>query len=111
MMGGNDARFKSLNVNQKKNAKSVPSATHAQEEENTIMVFFYAWATDTRTERVIAHYGGKLDQKKNQLDAVQTMFKSFANQLEQGIGSAATPRTQKRSERAGKDKPPQIPAA
>jgi len=100
MMGGNDAKFKSLNVNQKKNAKSVASATHAQEEENTIMVFFYAWATDTRTERVIAHYGGKLDQKKNQLDAVQTMFRSFASQLEQGIGN--TPRSQRKSNRSQK---------
>jgi len=117
MMGGNDSKFKSLNQNQKKNAKSVASATHAQEEENMIMVFFYAWATDTRTERVIKHYGSKLDQKKGQLDAVQTMFRSFASQLEQGIGN--TPRTGGSKGRSGRSKgggsdagaPPSLPAA
>merc|ERR1719491_2746222 len=84
-------RFKSLNQRQKGNAKSVASKCHQQEEENMLMVFFYAWSVDTRTEQVIKKYGEKLDQKKGQLDAVQTMFRSFANQLEQGIGN--TPRT------------------
>jgi hypothetical protein len=90
-----EGKFKSLNQRQKGNAKSAASRCHASEEENMIMVFFYAWATDTATERVVRHYGGKLDQKKHQLESVQTMFRSFANQLEQGIGN--TPRSQRKS--------------
>jgi hypothetical protein len=100
MMNGHEAKFKSLNQKQKGAAKSVASKCHQQEEENMMMVFFYAWSVETRTERVIKHYGGKLDAKKNQLDAVQTMFKSFANQLESGIGN--TPRTGK--SRSGRSK-------
>merc|ERR1712224_933832 len=70
---------------------------------------FKNWATESALSKVMKHYAGKMDQKKHQLEAVQTMFKSFAVQLEQGIGNAAnTPRTQRRSE---KQKPPQIPAA
>merc|ERR1712072_1113824 len=91
MMSGHDAKFKSLNMKQKASAKSVASKCHQQEEENMMMVFFYAWSMEARTEHVIKHYSGKMDQKKQQLDSVQTMFRSFANQLEQGIGN--TPRT------------------
>jgi len=91
-------RFKSLNQRQKGNAKSVASKCHQQEEENMVMVFFYAWSLDTRTEMVIKKYGEKLDAKKGQLDAVQTMFRSFANQLEQGIGN--TPRSKKSTARS-----------
>jgi hypothetical protein len=98
IMKGQENRFKSLNQRQKGNAKSAASRCHAQEEENMISVFFYAWATDTKVEHVIKVYGGKLDQKKHQLDAVQTMFRSFANQLEQGIGN--TPRSKKGSARS-----------
>jgi len=104
-------RFKSLNQRQKGNAKSVASKCHQQEEENMIMVFFFAWSVDTKTEMVIKKYGEKLDQKKGQLDAVQTMFRSFASQLEQGIGN--TPRTGGSRSRkgAGSDVPPALPAS
>mmetsp|Transcript_62728 Transcript_62728/g.109291 ORF Transcript_62728/g.109291 Transcript_62728/m.109291 type:complete len:527 (+) Transcript_62728:99-1679(+) len=95
MIHGQNERFKSLNLKQRGNAKSVASKANRMEEENMMMVFFQAWNTDTQMERVIKHYGGKLDQKKHQLDAVQNMFKSFASQLEQGIGS--TPRSQRKS--------------
>merc|ERR1719198_2251717 len=91
LLNGNEQRFKSLNQKQKAGAKSVASRCHQQEEENMMMVFFYAWSTEARSEHVIKHYSSKLDQKKGQLDAVQSMFRQFANQLEQGIGN--TPRT------------------
>jgi hypothetical protein len=100
IMQGHDAKFKSLNNRQKNSAKSVASKCHQQEEENMIMVFLYAWNTETREQLVVKNYGAKLDQKKQKLDAVQTMFRSFANQLEQGIGN--TPRSQRKS--AGRSK-------
>jgi len=100
VLNGHDERFKSLNMKQKGAAKSVASKCHQQEEENMIMVFFYAWSTEARTEHVIKQYGAKLNAKKDQLDAVQNMFRSFANQLEQGIGN--TPRSQRKS--AGRSK-------
>merc|ERR1711865_1335084 len=98
ILNGQDERFKSLNQKQKGNAKSVASKCHQQEEENMIMVFFYAWATEAKEQHVVKVYGGKLDQKKHQLEAVQTMFKSFASQLEQGISNS--PRSKKGSGRS-----------
>jgi hypothetical protein len=95
---GHEARFKSLNQKQKANAKSVASKSNDLEEECFMMMFWYAWSTEASVQRVIRNYGSKLDQKKQQLDAVQTMFKSFANQLEQGIGN--TPRSQRKSQRS-----------
>jgi len=87
IMKQHDQKFKSLNQRQKGSAKSVASRCHQQEEENMLMVFLYAWNTETREQLVVKNYGAKLDQKKQKLDAVQTMFRSFANQLEQGIGN------------------------
>jgi len=98
IMAANEAKFKSLNNRQKGNAKSVASKCHQQEEENMIMMFFYAWSTETKEQHVVKVYGSKLDQKKHQLEAVQTMFRSFATQLEQGIGN--TPRSKKSTGRS-----------
>jgi hypothetical protein len=95
MMNHHEAKFKSLNQRQKASAKSVASKANDTEEENFIMMFWHAWSTEAAVQHVIRNYGSKLDQKKQQLDAVQTMFRSFANQLEQGIGN--TPRTQRKS--------------
>merc|ERR1711972_214595 len=97
---GNNERFKSLNLKQKQGAQSAASKANRLEEENTLLVFFLYWVTEAKEGNIIKHYSGKLDQKKQQLDAVQTMFRSFANQLEQGIGN--TPRTQRKS--AGRSK-------
>merc|ERR1719446_789530 len=113
LMAENEAKFKSLNQGRKGMAKSVASRCHQQEEENMMMVFFYAWATEAREQRVVKHYEGKLAQKNNQLEDVQNMFRSFASQLEQGIGN--TPRTGKsrssRSTGGGSDAgaPPALP--
>jgi cell division septum initiation protein DivIVA len=111
---GHNDRFKSLNLKQKGAAKSVASRANDLEQECILSTFFHSWATETKVENVIKHYGNKLDAKKHQLDAVQTMFRSFANQLEQGIGN--TPRTQRKS--AGRSKggseasgAPQLPPA
>jgi hypothetical protein len=100
IINGQSAKFKSLNLRQKESAKSAASRAHQLQEESMIMNYFYAWSTETREQHVIKHYGGKLDQKKHQLEAVQTMFRSFASQLEQGIGN--TPRSQRKS--AGRSK-------
>jgi len=113
MIANAETGFKSLNAKQKNAANGVMSRLHRCEEEIFIDSVFQNWATEAALSKVMKHYAGKMDQKKNQLDAVQTMFKSFAVQLEQGIGQGAnTPRTQRRTEREGKkERPPQIPAA
>merc|ERR1712070_1145608 len=107
MMANADSGFKSLNLKQKNAANGVMSRLHRAEEEIFIDSVFQNWATEAALSKVMKHYAGKMDQKKHQLEAVQTMFKSFAVQLEQGIGNAAnTPRTQRKSAQ----KPP-LPAS
>lgn len=80
-------------------------------DENLLMNVVMNWAGEVRLSRVIRHYSGKMDTKQQQLEAVQHMFKSFAAQLEQGIGS--TPRSQRKSVRGtpaeGGARPPQLP--
>jgi hypothetical protein len=98
---GNEAKFKSLNMKQKGAAKSVASKCHQQEEENMMMVFFYAWSSEAREQHIVKVYEGKLGHKVNQLNQVQSMFKSFATQLEQGIGN--TPRSKKSTARSLKE--------
>jgi hypothetical protein len=102
MMLNGDAKFKSLAGRQKGAAKGV--AQRANELENEVFIghIFYSWSCEAALSRVTKHYASKMDQKKHQLDAVQTMFQSFAQQLEQGIGGS--PRSQQ------KKKPP-LPAA
>merc|ERR1719476_196873 len=97
LVNGGDNRFKSLNQKQKNAAQNVASKANRQEEDNILAQIFYNWQAEAKVAMLIRHYGGKMDAKKHQLDAVQTMFKSFASQLEQGIGN--TPRTQRRSQR------------
>merc|ERR1712216_944087 len=112
---GHDVKFKNLNKRQKGAARNVQERAIRLEEQNFLLTFYYYWATEARLERVTRHYSGKMDAKKNQLDAVQTMFKSFAQQLEQGISN--TPRTKQKSNRsrsqAGSDassaRPPALP--
>lgn len=102
MMSG-DAKYKSLVGRQRGAAKGV--ATRANELEHEVFIghIFYSWSCEASLGRVMKHYANKMDQKKHQLDAVQTMFQSFAQQLEQGIGGSPRSTQQKK-------KPP-IPAA
>merc|ERR1712019_236367 len=92
-------------------ANGVMTRLHELEEEIFIAFFFQSWSAEASLSRVTKHYAGKYDQKKHQLEAVQTMFKSFAVQLEQGISN--TPRTKKsgRSSTSDASRPPQLPAA
>jgi hypothetical protein len=102
IMASHDERFKSLNQRQKGAAKNVAQKANRTEEENIILTFWYAWSTEAAVQRVIRTYGAKLESKKHQLDSVQTMFRSFANQLEQGINS---PRSQRKTGRSSKGGP------
>jgi len=106
-------KFANLKSRQSGNAKSVQGRVTDLEQENQLMMFFYAWSMHYRVEHCMNHYNGKLNQNKKKLEDVQTMFRSFANQLESGIGN--TPRTggsRSRKSGAGSDvAPPPLPPA
>jgi len=98
--------FSKLSAARKRTIKSVAERTNAWEQEMICYKIFQDWKTQAKLDRLIGYYGSKMDQKKHQLDAVQSMFKSFANQLESGIST--TPRSGKKGG-ASSSKPPAIP--
>merc|ERR1719240_571721 len=85
LMAENEARFGALNGRQKDNAMSMQSKINLQMDLNLMLKHFSAWATDTKLERIMRHYNSKMEGKKHQLQSVQHLFKSFANQLDQGL--------------------------
>merc|ERR1719272_1728310 len=91
-MGGQagdlNSKLANLNVRFKTAAKNVTNRANKADEENFILTFFSAWNHEARMGAVVKHYGAKMDAKKNQLDAVQNMFKSFSQQLEKGMGNS-----------------------
>merc|ERR1719436_1737291 len=98
LMNAESAKFKSLNARMKDNASGKATRSIDLENENLLMSVLMNWQIESRVQKVVAHYSGQLENKKHQLEAVQTMFQSFATQLEKGIES--TPR--KSAQRAGK---------
>merc|ERR1719217_894425 len=85
LMAENEARFASLAGRQKDNAKGVAQRTNELMDLNAMLRHFSVWATDTKMERIMRHYNSKMESKKHQLQSVQHLFKSFANQLDQGL--------------------------
>jgi len=90
LMNAESAKFKSLNARMKDNASGKATRSIDLEKENLLMSVLMNWQIETRVQRIVSHYSGQLENKKHQLEAVQTMFQSFASQLEKGIQS--TPR-------------------
>jgi hypothetical protein len=108
---GANSKFAMLK-SRNKNASTGRAETANELEDSILMMqIFMNWSTHSRIASLINHYGGKMDKKKEQLEKVQTMFKSFASQLEAGIGN--TPRSQRKSMRTAADasKPPAVPAS
>merc|ERR1712217_133047 len=116
LMNGENAKFKSLNARMKENASGKAGRSIDIENDNLLMSCLMNWQIETRVQKVVSHYGGQLENKKHQLEAVQTMFQSFASQLEKGIES--TPRKDKShksaakssSRNSGEGRPPAQPA-
>lgn len=97
----NQQKFVSLNSRAKSSKSNSASRANDLESENTVMMIFMNWATECRLSGLVYHYGGQMDQKKQQLEAVQSMFKSFATQID---GIQSTPRTTRRGR--GNSRPP-----
>ena len=86
-MNSAGARFASLKAGHKQTAMSVQSRVNEQIKENHILRCFTEWRLQTRVNKLDKIYAGKLAHKRQQLASVQTLFKSFAKQLEEGLGN------------------------
>mmetsp|Transcript_51488 Transcript_51488/g.70716 ORF Transcript_51488/g.70716 Transcript_51488/m.70716 type:complete len:137 (+) Transcript_51488:3-413(+) len=96
------ARFKGLNDRQKANGMGRAHSNIELEQDLLVMTCFMNWHTEATVERLHKYYSGQMQNKKHQLESVQSMFKSFATQLE---GISSTPRSQRRSQRGGQTGP------
>mmetsp|Transcript_120864 Transcript_120864/g.189584 ORF Transcript_120864/g.189584 Transcript_120864/m.189584 type:complete len:551 (+) Transcript_120864:62-1714(+) len=103
----NESKFKSLNGRQKQGASSMQTRVNEQMHANLLQRCLNAWLVETKVTRVEKHYTNKYESKKRQLQGVQNLFKSFAMQLEQNLGtdddsSSRTHRTGKKEHRSSK---------
>jgi hypothetical protein len=86
-MAKTDVRLKQMIDQQKGNAFGVQARTNEQMKENLCLKVFCAWTLETKVAHVEKYYENKMTNKRGQLKKVQTLFKSFAQQLEEGLNN------------------------
>lgn len=89
VLNGNADRFKSLQDRQAGNARGVQTRVNDQMKTNLMLRCIGVWQIDAKVARIEKYYLSKLEGKRKQLQSCQTLFKSFAAQLEQGLNAAA----------------------
>jgi len=104
LMSSQGNKFKSLQMKQKGSAMSVQGRINEQIRCNLLLRCLSAWSLESRINHVDKYYVGKMNHKRQQLSSVQTLFKSFAKQLEDGLGNIdgeSSGRTMTRRSKAG----------
>eukprot|EP00418_Pyrodinium_bahamense_P028509 CAMPEP_0179134594 /NCGR_PEP_ID=MMETSP0796-20121207/64053_1 /TAXON_ID=73915 /ORGANISM="Pyrodinium bahamense, Strain pbaha01" /LENGTH=551 /DNA_ID=CAMNT_0020833595 /DNA_START=65 /DNA_END=1720 /DNA_ORIENTATION=- len=84
-------KFKSLQLRQKDNAMSVQGRVNEQIKANLLLRCVSVWMLEAKVNRTDKYYTNKMNHKRQQLQSVQTLFKSFAKQLEEGLGNIEGP--------------------
>jgi len=79
-------KFNSLKARQSGNAQGVQGRTNELMKNNLLLRCLSHWAYDTKTQNVDSYYTRKLESKRRQLAGVQNLFRTFAAQLESGLG-------------------------
>eukprot|EP00933_Yihiella_yeosuensis_P080994 TRINITY_DN94531_c0_g1_i1.p1 TRINITY_DN94531_c0_g1~~TRINITY_DN94531_c0_g1_i1.p1 ORF type:complete len:551 (-),score=161.55 TRINITY_DN94531_c0_g1_i1:129-1781(-) len=79
------AKFQSLKMNQKATASGVQGRINEQMSNIILLKIVSSWSMEAKVNRVDKYYNAKIDNKRKQLASVQTLFKSFANDLERGL--------------------------
>jgi len=107
-LNGSADRFKSLQDRQAGNARGVQTRVNDQMKANLMLRCMGVWQIEAKVARIDKYYHSKLDGKRKQLQSCQTLFKSFAAQLEQGL-NAAQDEPAPSSGRSKKEKTPKPP--
>jgi len=97
-------KFKSLQAMHKDSATNVQTRVNDQIRMNLLLRVTHAWQLETKVNRVDKYYTHKLESKRKQLQAVQTLFGSFARDLEEGLKNVdgdSSGRGSKRDRRQG----------
>lgn len=102
-------KFNSLKCRQGGNAMNVQNRVNEQLKAHLLLRCLHAWIQETKVNGVERKYSNKMEAKRRQLNSVQSLFKSFAQQLEQGLGnveadSSGRTRVSRKSSHAGGEK-------
>lgn len=86
-MMGSEAKFKSLNQRQKGGAAKMQTKVNEQQKQILMQRTLGVWQVEAKLHHVDKYYNAKIEGKRKQLGSVQTLFKSFAKQLEEGLAT------------------------
>jgi len=86
-LGSAGKKLNWLQDRQMVHAMKVQDRINLQIELFLCMRVLNTWLLATKAERVQRHFNQKLENKRKQLNGVQSLFKTFAAQLEQGLAS------------------------
>lgn len=84
---GAEGKFKMLNERQKGNATKMQTRVNEQMKQVLLQRTLAAWQLEVKMLHVDKYYCSKIEGKRKQLGSVQTLFKSFAKQLEEGLAT------------------------
>eukprot|EP00927_Polykrikos_kofoidii_P054411 TRINITY_DN48829_c0_g1_i1.p1 TRINITY_DN48829_c0_g1~~TRINITY_DN48829_c0_g1_i1.p1 ORF type:complete len:617 (-),score=130.95 TRINITY_DN48829_c0_g1_i1:344-2107(-) len=80
-------RFSMMNERQRGTAQGVRTRINDQMNYFITIRAFHVWLLEVKVTGVDAHFTRKLESKRRQLTGVQNLFKTFAAQLEKGLGN------------------------
>merc|ERR1719321_1432010 len=91
MLEGANAKFGAFGERNKKGAMSAGEKATAVKQYGLLVHSMLLWTEFCKVERLLRYYSNRIESKKHQLQGLQTMFRTFASQLEQGLKDG-TPR-------------------
>merc|ERR1719171_809656 len=91
MIANANAKFASFNQRNKQGAQTAGGRAAEVRDYGLINHSFVLWVEAARVERLLRYYNNRIDAKKYQLQSLQSMFRTFATQLESGLKDG-TPR-------------------
>jgi len=91
MLNGANAKFGAFGERNKGSAMSAGQKATAVKEYGLVIHAWLLWTDVTKVERMLRYYQNRIEGRKHQLQGLQTMFRTFATQLESGLKDG-TPR-------------------
>merc|ERR1711985_72910 len=91
LLNGADAKFGAFGARNKAGAMSAGQKATAVKEYGLTIHAWLLWTDVTKVERMLRYSQNRIEGRKHQLQGLQTMFRTFATQLETGLKDG-TPR-------------------
>merc|ERR1719335_1232395 len=91
LLNGANSKFGAFASRNKDSAMSAGQKATAVKEYGLLNHSILLWTEFCKVERLLRYYSNRIEGKKHQLQGLQTMFRTFATQLESGLKDG-TPR-------------------